>query len=497
MLDRLLCFYNWTIAGFARIRDAQEKLIPLRLNLSQRKVFAAMIAKAEAKKPVRVIVPKARKHGVSTLVQAINVYLCAHYPNQRAVTIAHEGEATDEIFAIAKRVASGYILGPQVGARKIDFDQTSSLYSCQTAGGTAVGAGGSPNLLHLSEVAKWEKNKDDTERDATNAVMDTPTSIIVYESTIKGRDLFWRRFDDARRGLNSYIAVFLPWYFDERCVLDGEHEFEPTDDERGLVRLARTDGVELSLGQLAWRRQKIADVGLINYRQEYPSTPEEAAQAATGMILPNLLPWIVDELPFDPQKIPHPIGGIDFGFADPTVVWTGIEWDRTIYLVDHYRRAGAVAEDHASHLWRGSTYYCDPASLSDRKNLGVEANRIGMSVKLYPAPRHKKVGEDVAAVELQRTIKFINDGRLRIFAPIAEQLLIEAQSFFWNEKTGKPDDTRTDESGHYDSIMALKYLVMGVYDRLTHVKQSGNGRASTNGNGHVMTRRNRFFLGVI
>lgn len=466
MADRLLCFWCWLKLGNCYIRDRAEKIVPLYPNHAQIIVFAAMLKQACEGKPIRVCVPKSRKHGVSTFVQCLYAFLCAYYANQKAVTIAHESDATDEIFAIAKRAAQYCGMPSTIKVRDIDFDQAST-YSCQTAGGTAVGAGGTPNILHISELAKWEKNKDETEYNSTISVPDTSTSIIVKESTLKGRELFWKRCEESINPCASYAFVFLPWFIDPACEDSGDWIFEPTDSERGDIATARTYGIELSLGQLAWRRRKVSELGLAVVRQEYPSTPEEALSAYTGLILPDLRPWVVDTLPFDPPAVAIYVGGIDFGYHDPTVAWTAVIWDSTLYLVDFYRRTGGLAADHAPNLWNGGTYYCDPASVSDRNELASECReRRKMSVQFVGAPRKKRVGEDVSVTELKRVIKIITDGRLRIYAPVAAQLLIESTSFFWNEKTGKPDETRTDDSAHFDSIMALKYLVMGVYHRL-------------------------------
>ena len=55
-------------------------------------------------------------------------------------------------------------------------------------------------------------------------------------------------------------------------------------------------------------------------------------------------------------------------------------------------------------------------------------------------------------------------GRLKVHTRCAAQLVIEADSLFWNERTGKPDQVRSETCGHFDTLDALRYLVMGVTD---------------------------------
>ena len=471
MLERLVMFWRWTKAGMAWIRDDNEQLIPMRLNRSQQRILGRMMDQASEDKPIRVVGGKARKQGASTLIQVLFVFLCAHYPNQRAITLAHEADATDEIFDIAKRTAKEYhpVVPVDDKNRQLKYDN-GSRYTCHTAGGVAVGAGGTPNLLHMSELAKWEKSKVETEYNAKIAVPDSPTSIVFVESTFKGRELFFRRFDEAGVPGSAYNQLFNAWYLDDRCtaeVVDGRGA-----DDRAVIATAREEGIELSNDQLQWRRNKIKELGADVFRQEYPSTPIEAVQSNKGLVMPGMRSCLLDELPFVPSNVAWSdrIGGIDFGYHDPTVIWTGFYVDQIVYVTDFWRAAESLACDQIEGLCDGHTYYCDPANVQNRKELQRAANEDNLHVKLKQAPRKRNAGEDTATVELRAMIRLADEDRLYILRDAAEQLMIECDSFGWNEITGKPDDKRTVECAHFDSIMALKYLVMGVASRGTVAK---------------------------
>ena len=215
MLSRLCQFWAWLNNGCCVIRDVNSELVPLTPNRIQRHIMARMLLQAACGEPIRIIILKARKGGVSTFVQALFFFMCCHYQHQVAGILAHIADATSEIFEIPKLMA-GHYPGARPIQRKILFDDTGSRYWCHTAGSESIGAGGTPNLLHLSEVALWKLNKEDTHYSATNAVPDKPSTIIVEESTARGRELFYNRWENAHADENGYEPVFVPWYFDDR-----------------------------------------------------------------------------------------------------------------------------------------------------------------------------------------------------------------------------------------------------------------------------------------
>ena len=56
----------------------------------------------------------------------------------------------------------------------------------------------------------------------------------------------------------------------------------------------------------------------------------------------------------------------------------------------------------------------------------------------------------------------IDQGRLKILRACSKQLILEGDNLAWDEKTGKPNMTRGEAWGHFDTLKMLTYLVMGV-----------------------------------
>lgn len=469
MMQNLLRFYASTLVDQWMIRDVRSALVPLRMNEAQSRLFVVMLDQAAQGKPIRIVILKSRKLGISTFVQMFATFLCAYTENAKAITIAHSEQATKEIFDIARLAAECHKeVRPCDVTAELRWSDCRGHYMCLAAGGVAVAAGGTPSFLHLSELAKWHTNKESTFVNACNSVPYVPETIVVHESTARGRDLFFQLFDDARHDpAHQYKSIFAAWYLDLTLVAPVPDGFVVDEDEERLRTRAERDGCMVSDGQLQWRRNKIAEIGDDLFRQEYPSTAEEAIQGSKGLIFPHMRDALVSEVPFDPQAVPHSerVGGIDFGYNDPTAIWTGFYIDQVLWVTGFWRKSETLAADQVEGCRVGHHYFCDPANLTERTALGRACQSESKQCRFSAAPRRKNPGEDTARIEMQNVLKMIGDGRLRILHGVAAQLIVECDTLAWNEKTGKPDDQRSDSCGHFDSIKALTYLVMGVMNR--------------------------------
>lgn len=477
MLGRLCTFWRWA-QTFAEIRHANSDIGRMVPRVSQMWLQLAMMDQAASGQPIRIVEGKARKRGASTWIQLFGVFQGAHYGNQRAMTLGHNDRSTRDIFDIARTCASRCtVLDPQVTS-ELRWPDTGSVYYCQTAGATATGAGGTPSFLHQSEVAKWEKNKTETEYNSKIAVPDEPTTCVFQESTFVGRDLFWDRFTSASQGEGQYRAVFIPWWLDGDCLVPARQNFELDDEERTIIERGRAVGVTITPGMLQWRREKVAELGAYVFRQEFPSTPEEAVESAGLLVLPNLSDCLVDALPFDPKLLPngHALGGIDFGYLDATSIISSIEWGGVLYVTKVFRRTKGLAEQWVEGLVAKHRYACDPSATQAIAELNAARSRSGLKCSLFAAP-----GSDDAAGDWMALAHFVRSGRLRILRSAAPQLLAEANSLQWDSgkadvrKIRDPDilDGSTGASfGHFDTLDALRYNVRD----LTAREQGRTGR---------------------
>lgn len=294
MTNNMINIYNAReyISRFLRIRTKDNRIVPLRLNEPQERLYKIIGNEARQGKPIRLIILKARQMGFSTLTEALIFHRTAVKPNISSMIIAHKDDATTNLFTMSKLFYSYLpdMLKPArkaSNAREIIFDSPAkseggiglnSRIKCATAGGDGVGRSDTLSNVHISEFAFWTGDKMATLNGLLQSVPARPGTMVIIESTANGYDDFKRLWDSAVAGENDFVPVFFPWFelSEYSKPYDG---FQLTPEEEELK--ARHN---LTNEQLTWRRWCIknncgGDINL--FKQEYPSTPEEAF-IATG-----------------------------------------------------------------------------------------------------------------------------------------------------------------------------------------------------------------------
>lgn len=272
------------IEKFLKIKTKDMQIIPFKLNKPQLKLYNAIKEQAEKGKPIRLIVLKARQMGFSTETEAILFKNTSTKKNVTAGIVAHELSATNNLFDMFKRFYSNLpdALKPEMlksNAKELVFDNKEGtglgskiqLFTAETREG--LGRSGTFNYLHLSEYAFWRDQKN-TLTALLQTVPDEPGSIVIIESTANGFDEFKERWDKAVAGESEYIPIFCAWHELDEYTKEPPQDFVLTPEEGSLKAL-----YNLTDGQLYWRRTKIATTfngDVEQFRQEYPSCPEEA-----------------------------------------------------------------------------------------------------------------------------------------------------------------------------------------------------------------------------
>jgi hypothetical protein len=274
-------------------------------------VWRAAQAQRKAGRPVRLLILKSRRVGVSVSVQAQLFHRATTTPHRRGLTVAHDTDTAGELFDICDvfwshipPAAAEDGLKPERtshrgspgGMKQSVFGEPSrakrnrgemglnSSLKIDTAKEVQAGRGKTITDLAATEVAFWADQRKALS--LLNAVFDTPETFVALESTANGHNWFKARWDRAERGDGAFAAVFIGWQEDEKCWRafdDDDHRArfiesigtgEYGEDEPHLIE--RFGCVP---EQLLWRRTTIIDKcdgDLSQFRQEYPSTPLEA-----------------------------------------------------------------------------------------------------------------------------------------------------------------------------------------------------------------------------
>lgn len=254
--------------------------IPFKLSDLQRRYIASATQ--------RDIILKPRQVGMTTLMLAWMVYYFLTVRGARVVIVCQSMTGNGPISNIAATIRVYFDSLRRAGI-KLEFStERSSEWSIRSrdaslrivvAGASEtsaakVGRSGTVTHLMCTETAFWEYAED-----TTNALFECVPgerygSVIVSESTANGaQGLFHQQCAAASEagGSSAYTLHFFNWYDEAeyRLPINAGEVLEPTNDRE---RLLISRGVTLE--QLKWYRQKVADKGQSLTDQEYPSDPD-------------------------------------------------------------------------------------------------------------------------------------------------------------------------------------------------------------------------------
>jgi len=232
---------------------------------------------------VRVLVLKGRQQGISTYVEGRFMWRTSLNKGKRAFILTHLADSTDGLFNMTKLFHEQLprICKPVAGkanAKELFFSKLKSRYGVATAGNAEVGRGGTIQYFHGSEVGFWP-NPDKIWPGLGQAITDMDDSEVFLESTANGvGGDFHTRWRMAERGQSDYLAIFVPWFWQEEYTKTPPRDFQRTVEEDELAHLHG-----LNDGQLYFRRRKIDDDfkgDASRFEQEYPNTSSEAFVSA-------------------------------------------------------------------------------------------------------------------------------------------------------------------------------------------------------------------------
>lgn len=296
------------IEKYVKIRDKAGKIIDLKLNAGQMKLYNAIKNQRQEKKPVRIIILKARQIGFSTATESVIFKETATKFNVNSGIIAHKEEATTNLFNMSKRIYDNLPdeMKPALkasNAQELIFDNDKgtglkSKIKCMTAGSSGVGRSDTFTNLHISELAFWGNKAKETATGLFQAVPNLPNTMIIIESTANGYEYFKELWDMAVKGESDYIAIFVGW--NEMPEYQMPYTgFTLTQKEKELQQL-----YHLTLDQLEWRRWCIRNNcggDEDTFKQEYPINPQEAFLAS------GTCPFDKEKIINRLQTIPNPI----------------------------------------------------------------------------------------------------------------------------------------------------------------------------------------------
>lgn len=290
-----------------------------------------------------VTILKARQHGITTFFAIYFLDACIFKSDLRAVIIAHKITKAQEIFGDKVKYAYDNIDLPEikkaiypVGDSKLElkFNNNSAIRVDTSA------RGGTVNLLLISEYGKiCAKNPEKAKEIRTGALNTVhPGNLVAIESTAEGREGHYYELTKLSRDLEvsgrkltklDYKFFFFSWMEKPEYCLTAEEAaivVIPTEMDEYFRELKLKHGIELSPGQKAWYVKKY-ETQQDEMKREFPSTPDEAFEAAvigayySKQMMKAREDGRITEVLYDPSIQVHTAWDLGIGTNDPMAVW--------------------------------------------------------------------------------------------------------------------------------------------------------------------------------
>lgn len=262
-----------------KIRTKTGQVEAFEFNRAQEYIHARLEAQKRQTGKVRALILKGRQQGCSTYVGARYYHATTWAKGRRTFILTHEDAATQNLFEMVNRYHEHcpLFVRPSTGAsnaKELFFDKLDSGYKVGTAGTKGVGRSSTIQLFHGSEVAFWP-HAETHAAGVLQAVPEVDGTEVILESTANGvGNFFHQKWRDAENGVGDFIAVFVPWFWqaEYRKAVGPDFTLDPEEQD-----YASAYGLDLE--QMAWRRNKIAELkDAALFKQEYPATAAEAFQ---------------------------------------------------------------------------------------------------------------------------------------------------------------------------------------------------------------------------
>lgn len=261
------------------IRTKTGKVEPFVFNKAQRYIHERLEEQKTATGKVRALILKGRQQGCSTYVGARYYHGTTMARGVRTFILTHEDAATQTLFEMVNRYHEHcpVFVRPSTGAanaKELVFAKLDSGYKIGTAGTKGVGRSMTLQRFHGSEVGFWP-HAETHAAGVLQAVADADGTEVILETTANGvGNYFHQKWRDAENGIGEFIAVFVPWHWQDEYRKPVPADFSLSEDEQKYQ-----EAYGLDMGQMAWRRNKIAELkDETLFKQEYPANAAEAFQ---------------------------------------------------------------------------------------------------------------------------------------------------------------------------------------------------------------------------
>ena len=294
---------------------------------SQEIFYEPVLLAQRAHLPVRIIVLKARRQGLSTECQSLIFHKTIFNHNWLSLIVAQDPDQAAYLFEMSRlayenlpwwmRPESRYdVKGTQLVFDRKDAKERmlhpglrSEITVAAANRMTGISVGKGLMSCHLNELPLWPNPK--TLAEYLFPTMESNEGLYFMESTSRGRKGFWPRFwkKSVRRETN-WTPVFIESFRVRKysIPIEAGENFTLTAEETAIRnKVLKQRKVEIPLEHFKWRRKTIQDFVAANgddalYYQEYPATHPNESFVGTGLCAfdKKKLQWMREETCCDP-----------------------------------------------------------------------------------------------------------------------------------------------------------------------------------------------------
>lgn len=242
---------------------------------------------------------------------------CMRKPTN-AIVISHERESTKRLFSAVRFYIDNMKVPPELSIDsklEMKFPKRGSSFFIGTAGQKAVGRGDTIDRAHLSEASFY----DNLASILAGISEAAEYGQIDIESTPNGHEEFYDMWQKAKAGKSPYTPIFIPWFIDDEYSADSltqkekdglsdsvgkmfdepESEMKLTEEENRLIERVKLEWkIDLTMGQIKWRRYKIWDKGDL-FWQEYPEDDVSCFLQSGRSVFKNIITEPSRKIPMD------------------------------------------------------------------------------------------------------------------------------------------------------------------------------------------------------
>lgn len=276
---------------YIKDENAEIRTLTIRDRYAQREIAEYLVGCYVRGEPIRLIILKARRFGVSTIVNAFFFWLTALGYNRNCYVFSHDETGVSYLFDMHKLFYD--MLDPDIkpmkrhdNSKKFSFENPNETDRATNPGRRSeirvgslksrnTGSGYLTHLLHLSELAKAPAPEELMASIKPSVPKPPKFSAVVIESTAFGAgNYFHEQWLMAKNGDNEFHPMFFPWFVHEEYKMDVPEGFTLNAKEKIIKKKYK-----LSDERMVWRRYVLrneCDGDEDIFKQEYPANEDEA-----------------------------------------------------------------------------------------------------------------------------------------------------------------------------------------------------------------------------